>query len=326
MSSLSRLSLRGGGRKPKKKPIVSYPKEKKNQISKKPTSKKPRKKQILKITETWWDNENCPVPSDLPLADFYPRFRTGLRDAGLCERADMRLFVAYKDSLTESVSKEHKKHGPVGISTANNQLADYAIVRSIKKWLRKKKQAPQDVVIISGDNRFERSAKKLEAAGHRVFLLYREIKGNKVSSGALCKQVKSFRSDWRSFLKLEEIEPRRLRNDKRHQERIERFKEKKKNKKLAKEEEKKNAESNQRRITLVSSIGMEERDVVGDGNCQFRALSDQLYDDENDYNYIRQQVIEELRAHPERYLRFAELEADISYEEYLTNMARYDDN
>ncbi|EFH39069.1 hypothetical protein ARALYDRAFT_359352 [Arabidopsis lyrata subsp. lyrata] len=180
----------------------------------------------------------------------------------------------------------------------------------------------QDYTTFGGRCWIKWSVEELEAAGHRVFLLYREIKGNKVSSGALCKQVKSFRSDWRRFLKLEEIEPRHVRNNKRQQKRIERFKEKKKKDKLAKEEEKKNAENNQRRITLVSSIGMEEIDVVGDGNCQFRALSNQLYDDENHYNYIRQQVIEELRAHPERYRRFAEAEAGISYEEYLTSMAR----
>ncbi|CAE6248546.1 unnamed protein product [Arabidopsis arenosa] len=137
-------------------------------------------------------------------------------------------------------------------------LEELLTARKRAKADLKEAKDPHEKAILDGDNGFERSVEELKAAGHRVFLLYREIKGNKVSSGALCKQVKFFRSDWRRFLKLEEIEPRHLPIP-RH--------------------------SSRSRYPLILSPHLE------------------------------------LRAHPERYRRFAEAEAGISYEEYLTSMA-----
>merc|ERR1712187_941229 len=58
--------------------------------------------------------------------------------------------------------------------------------------------------------------------------------------------------------------------------------------------------------------------VQADGNCQFRALSQQMYGDENYHGDLRARVIEQLEATPERYQDFV-LEP---YADYVNRMAR----
>ncbi len=44
-----------------------------------------------------------------------------------------------------------------------------------------------------------------------------------------------------------------------------------------------------------------EYEVRGDGNCQFRSLSDQLYRSPQHHVQVRRTIVKELRAHPQHY-------------------------
>ena len=55
---------------------------------------------------------------------------------------------------------------------------------------------------------------------------------------------------------------------------------------------------------LLSQHGLEEATVAGDGACQFRALSDQLYRSEKYHAAVRAAVVSQLRGEPHRYEAF----------------------
>ena len=64
---------------------------------------------------------------------------------------------------------------------------------------------------------------------------------------------------------------------------------------------------NKERARLAATLaryGLVERPVKGDGACQFRALSDQLYGDEAYHEAVRGLAVQTLAAHPERYAAF----------------------
>jgi hypothetical protein len=42
--------------------------------------------------------------------------------------------------------------------------------------------------------------------------------------------------------------------------------------------------------------------IDADGNCQFRAIADQMYGNQDDHERVRQEVISEMETHPERYI------------------------
>lgn len=63
--------------------------------------------------------------------------------------------------------------------------------------------------------------------------------------------------------------------------------------------------------------GMREKTVSGDGNCQFRALADQLYRDPGRHAQVRAAVIGQLRRDPEAYSVFV----TEPYEAYVSRMA-----
>lgn len=60
------------------------------------------------------------------------------------------------------------------------------------------------------------------------------------------------------------------------------------------------------------------RPVAADGNCQFRALSVQLYGEEAHYAALRDRIVEQLRGHPEWYAPYVQG----SFDEYLSRMER----
>ncbi|KAL8152850.1 hypothetical protein V2J09_010610 [Rumex salicifolius] len=62
-----------------------------------------------------------------------------------------------------------------------------------------------------------------------------------------------------------------------------------------------------------------ERKVQGDGNCQFRALSDQFYRSPEHHKFVRQQVVNQLKSNPEDYEGYVPME----YDEYLEKMSKY---
>ncbi|XRB10570.1 OTU domain-containing deubiquitinating enzyme [Pseudoscourfieldia marina] len=59
-----------------------------------------------------------------------------------------------------------------------------------------------------------------------------------------------------------------------------------------------------------------EKEMASDGNCQFRALADQLYSKESVHAEVRQKVVQELSSNRERYEPFV----DGNYDVYVTRM------
>lgn len=59
-----------------------------------------------------------------------------------------------------------------------------------------------------------------------------------------------------------------------------------------------------RLAATLARLGLVERPVKGDGACQFRALSDQLYGSEDYHEAVRGLAVQTLAAHPERYAAF----------------------
>ncbi|GLT66812.1 hypothetical protein SLA2020_391590 [Shorea laevis] len=61
-----------------------------------------------------------------------------------------------------------------------------------------------------------------------------------------------------------------------------------------------------------------ENKVQGDGNCQFRALSDQLYRSPEHHKFVREQVVSQLKSHPEMYEGYVPM----AYGDYLEKMSK----
>ena len=70
----------------------------------------------------------------------------------------------------------------------------------------------------------------------------------------------------------------------------------------------------------LEQLGLEEKEVIGDGACQFRSLTDQLYGTEHDHGKVRSQVIQELKSHPDRYSGHVQGGLD----DYITSMSLSD--
>ena len=64
--------------------------------------------------------------------------------------------------------------------------------------------------------------------------------------------------------------------------------------------------------------GLRENEVDGDGNCQFRAIADQLYSSSDRYAEVRTDIVEHLRSNSSRYSAFL----PESYDAYIENMGR----
>ena len=64
--------------------------------------------------------------------------------------------------------------------------------------------------------------------------------------------------------------------------------------------------------------GLRENEVDGDGNCQFRAIADQLYGSPDRYAEVRTGIVEHLRSNSSRYSAFV----PESYDAYIENMGR----
>ena len=68
-----------------------------------------------------------------------------------------------------------------------------------------------------------------------------------------------------------------------------------------------------------SAHGMEVREVGGDGNCQFRSFSHQLYGTEDAHASVREKAVAHIRQHRDFYGMF--FEGDSEFETYCRNMA-----
>jgi len=70
----------------------------------------------------------------------------------------------------------------------------------------------------------------------------------------------------------------------------------------------------------LSYYGLHMLQVGGDGNCQFRSASQQLFGTEAHHGYVRQQAVEYMRSHKALFSGFC---ADaVEFERYLARMGR----
>ena len=67
----------------------------------------------------------------------------------------------------------------------------------------------------------------------------------------------------------------------------------------------------------LDGLGLRENEVDGDGNCQFRAIADQLYGSPDRYADVRAKIVEHLRSNVPLYSGFVH---DIQYDAYIENM------
>ncbi|KGN52255.1 OVARIAN TUMOR DOMAIN-containing deubiquitinating enzyme 9 isoform X1 [Cucumis sativus] len=74
----------------------------------------------------------------------------------------------------------------------------------------------------------------------------------------------------------------------------------------------------QRLLERLQLYELVENTVQGDGNCQFRALSDQLYRSPEHHDFVREQVIAQLKFCREMYEGYVPM----TYEEYLKKMSK----
>ncbi|KAJ4979383.1 hypothetical protein NE237_010163 [Protea cynaroides] len=73
----------------------------------------------------------------------------------------------------------------------------------------------------------------------------------------------------------------------------------------------------QRLVDRLQLYDLVEHKVQGDGNCQFRALSDQFYRTPDHHKFVRQQIVDQLKSHPEIYEGYVPM----AYGDYLKKMS-----
>ncbi|KDP30467.1 hypothetical protein JCGZ_16146 [Jatropha curcas] len=74
----------------------------------------------------------------------------------------------------------------------------------------------------------------------------------------------------------------------------------------------------QRLLDRLKVYDLIENKVQGDGNCQFRALSDQLYRSAEHHKVVRERVLFQLKSCPEKYEGYVPM----AYGEYLKKMSK----
>ncbi|KAF7811835.1 OTU domain-containing protein [Senna tora] len=74
----------------------------------------------------------------------------------------------------------------------------------------------------------------------------------------------------------------------------------------------------QRLLDRLQLYDLIENKVEGDGNCQFRALSDQLYRSSEHHKFVREQIIRQLKSYPEQYAGYVPM----AYSDYLKKMGK----
>ncbi|KAJ7975041.1 OTU domain-containing protein [Quillaja saponaria] len=74
----------------------------------------------------------------------------------------------------------------------------------------------------------------------------------------------------------------------------------------------------QRLLDRLQLYDLVECKIQGDGNCQFRALSDQLYRSPEHHKFVREQVIEQLKSHAEMYAGYVPM----AYNDYLKKISK----
>ncbi|KAL5546145.1 hypothetical protein UlMin_005832 [Ulmus minor] len=73
----------------------------------------------------------------------------------------------------------------------------------------------------------------------------------------------------------------------------------------------------ERLLNRLQAYDLTENKVQGDGNCQFRALSDQLYGTPEHHKRVRHEIVNQLKSQPEIYEGYVPME----YDDYLEKMS-----
>ncbi|KAK4372976.1 hypothetical protein RND71_008360 [Anisodus tanguticus] len=68
----------------------------------------------------------------------------------------------------------------------------------------------------------------------------------------------------------------------------------------------------------LAAYGLAEFQIQGDGNCQFRALADQLYHNPEYHKHVRKEVVKQLK----HFRKFYESYVPMKYKSYLKKMKR----
>ncbi|KAJ4845798.1 hypothetical protein Tsubulata_027803 [Turnera subulata] len=74
----------------------------------------------------------------------------------------------------------------------------------------------------------------------------------------------------------------------------------------------------QRLLDRLKLYDLVENKVQGDGNCQFRSLSDQLYCSSDHHKYVRERVLDQLKSQPHLYEGYVPM----AYGDYLKKMSK----
>ncbi|XP_039042133.1 OVARIAN TUMOR DOMAIN-containing deubiquitinating enzyme 10-like [Hibiscus syriacus] len=74
----------------------------------------------------------------------------------------------------------------------------------------------------------------------------------------------------------------------------------------------------ERLLSRLQLYGFDELKVQGDGNCQFRALSHQLYHTPDNHKYVRLQIVNQLKSNRETYEGYVPMD----YADYLKKMSK----
>lgn len=74
----------------------------------------------------------------------------------------------------------------------------------------------------------------------------------------------------------------------------------------------------ERLLQRLSTYGLAELQIEGDGNCQFRALADQLFQNPDHHKYVRKQVVKQLKHQKKLYESYVPM----NYKSYMKKMRR----
>ncbi|KAG8390608.1 hypothetical protein BUALT_Bualt01G0101200 [Buddleja alternifolia] len=74
----------------------------------------------------------------------------------------------------------------------------------------------------------------------------------------------------------------------------------------------------QRLLNRLQLYDLVELKILGDGNCQFRSLSDQIYRTSEHHKFVREQVVNQLKSRPESYENYVPM----AYGDYLKKMSK----
>eukprot|EP00775_Hariotina_reticulata_P000180 gene180-369_t len=78
------------------------------------------------------------------------------------------------------------------------------------------------------------------------------------------------------------------------------------------------SEDRQRLLLRLDMYALKEREVVGDGSCQFRAIADQLWFKQELHSEVREAVVAQLVQHADHYQNYVTTD----YEQYVSSMSQ----